>query len=193
MRIDPPTLSSLKTHIPISISTIIPSEVLSEISARSLRTAERYPVIFNIPSSHLLHRIIRPSIDPPPSRTAETQSPPSLIPILASRHLPSTSPAQSLAKSLGLSSIFWVHPTVRRAFTGGTESSRPPPKKRSRPASFVASHPISRLYQNPDDTGAVRPSSSRNASSPSLLDGQMAGSVERCAISSILHLNYCLS
>lgn len=146
-----------------SISTIIPSEALSTISSQARKAAHRYPVILDIPSTQLLDRVIPPPVEPVVRKTAP---PLPINPIIAPRPTHALSPAQSLAKSLRLSSLFWIHPTVRRAVLGNLDSPlcQPPPKKRYRPASYIA--PTKPLCSGGDHDNYARPKIVRNCSSP---------------------------
>ncbi|RDX50030.1 phosphatases II [Lentinus brumalis] len=155
-----PHWQTSETH-PIVISTIIPSEVLPAISSQVRKASHRYPVIFNVPSTQLLDRLIPPPVDPV---TRKTAPPLPVISIAAPRPTPALSSAQSLAKSLKLSSLFWIHPTVRRAVLGNLESPQAPPKKRFRPASYMA--PTNTLRSDGDIDSHTRPKIVRNCSSP---------------------------
>ncbi|TBU40914.1 phosphatases II [Dichomitus squalens] len=135
-----PHWQTSETH-PIVISTIIPSDLVLTISSQLRRPAEPYPVVFEVPSSHQLNRMIPtpfPAVvkaDPPTS--PQISPPPTATPLITPPSTP-ISPSQSIAKSIKLSSLFWVHPTVRRAFIGA-EELHALPKKRSRPASLIPS------------------------------------------------------
>ncbi|RPD63775.1 phosphatases II [Lentinus tigrinus ALCF2SS1-6] len=157
-----PHWQTSETH-PIVISTIIPSEVLLTISSQVRKATHRYPVVFNVPSAQLLDRLIPAPVEPVISKTVRSPPPHSII---VPRPTPASSPAQSLAKSLRLSSLFWIHPTVRRAFL--LDSPQPTPKKRSRPASFVAPSKTSR--SDGDLNSLARPRLVRNCSSPPVFE-----------------------
>ncbi|KAI0717226.1 protein-tyrosine phosphatase-like protein [Cerioporus squamosus] len=155
-----PHWQTSETH-PIVISTIIPSEVLPAISSQLRKGAHRYPVVFNVPSAQLLDRLIPIPADPAIRKAAASLA---VNPIVAPRPTPALSPAQSLAKSLRLSSLFWIHPTMRRAVLGNLDSPEPPPKKRSRPISYVA--PSKTLRSGGDIDSHAWPGVVRNYSSP---------------------------
>ncbi|KAI0780171.1 protein-tyrosine phosphatase-like protein [Fomes fomentarius] len=133
-----PQWQTSETH-PIVISTMIPSEVLPTISSQLRLAAKRYPVVLNVPASQSLDRLIsKPAnvISTNMQQVCSLVTPPTDI---TSDTKPVLSPPQSLAKSFGLSSRFWVHPTVRRTFLGvGDEAGF---SKRPRSTSFV--EPIS--------------------------------------------------
>lgn len=141
-----------------SISTIVPPELLSSITTHSHLATEPYPVTYNVSASHQLHRIIPSSADPTPRRINTQPLPPSVL-------VPPRSPHSQLPKSLKLSSIFWVHPTVKRAFTGGFEPQQLQASRRARPVSFVQP-PHLKTHVEPS-----RPKVFRKSSSPSILNG----------------------
>ncbi|TBU22851.1 phosphatases II [Dichomitus squalens] len=159
-----PHWQTSETH-PIVISTIIPSDLVLTISSQLRRPAEPYPVVFEVPSSHQLSRMIPtpfPAVvkaDPPTS--PQISPPPTATPLITPPSTP-ISPSQSIAKSIKLSSLFWVHPTVRRAFIGA-EELHALPKKRSRPASLIVPSRGSM-----DTTVLQRLAVARNCSSHSL-------------------------
>ncbi|KAI0356307.1 phosphatases II, partial [Trametes cingulata] len=158
-----------ETH-PIVISTIIPSELLPMISSHLERCTNDFPIVFRLPRSHLLHRIMPRSVDPVPSIPV----PP---PVVSPLHPPCPPPrppsSQSIAKTLKLPSFFWVHPTVKRAFLGSAGTSRASTGKRPRPASFAASSAAS--YPDLQSEAHKRPSVIRGSSSPLLVN--VAGKV----------------
>ncbi|PIL34093.1 hypothetical protein GSI_03804 [Ganoderma sinense ZZ0214-1] len=171
-----PHWQTSETH-PIVISTIIPPELVSTISSRLHRPAETSPVVFSVPPSHLLdHMVSSPvtltDVDPNSPKPAP---PPVVPPFIAPLVIPRSSPALSIAKSLKLSSLFWVHPTVRRALkSGGEDSPQAPYKKRPRPGSLMVPHRGSM-----DETILQRPKVVRNCSSPTLVEGRPKPETER--------------
>ncbi|KAI0371045.1 phosphatases II [Pilatotrama ljubarskyi] len=153
-----------ETH-PIVISTILPSELLPVISSHLERCTDDYPTVFRLPQSHLLDRLMQRHVEPTPSVQV-------LPPVVSPPHPPCPPlrppPAQSIAKTLKLPNFFWVHPTVRRAFLGGTGTPRSTTGKRPRPASFAASSATS--YPDLQSETHKRPNVSRGSSSPLLID-----------------------
>ncbi|KAI9066623.1 phosphatases II [Trametes sanguinea] len=150
---------------PIVISTIIPSELIPIISSHLERRANDYPVVFDLPRTHLLDRIMPQPPDFHLHKVMPTPMPPPVVPL----PLPppaSRPPAQSMAKTLKLPSFFWVHPTVRRAFLGNSGSFRGLPGKRPRPASFGATSATP--YLDMEHEHHKRPLVSRNTSSPAV-------------------------
>ncbi|KAJ8497158.1 hypothetical protein ONZ51_g695 [Trametes cubensis] len=157
------TVGTSETH-PIVISTIIPSELLPIISSHLDRCTNDYPVVFKLPRSFLLDRVLPRSGTTEARKVASVITPPPVVlPVLPPYPPPRPSSAQSIVKSLKLPSLFWVHPTVRRAFLGNAGPIRPATGKRPRPASFAA--PSGMAYPVPDEHN-TRPAVSRNLSSP---------------------------
>ncbi len=165
------------TLMPRSISTIIPPELVSTISSRLHPPPEVSPVVFSVPPSHLLHRIISsptPTDDLDAPKTPQLASPPVVAPFITPLVIPPPSPALCIAKSLKLSSLFWVHPTVRRALKSGEESLQAPCKQRPRPVSLIVPNRGSM-----DETILKRPTVVRNCSSPTLVEERRKGGTER--------------
>ncbi|KAI1796336.1 phosphatases II [Ganoderma leucocontextum] len=171
-----PHWQTSETH-PIVISAIIPPDLVSTISSHLRRPAETSPVVFSVPSSHLLDRIISVSVsvaelDPP--KTPEVARPPMVAPFIAPLFISQSSPALSIAKSLKLSSLFWVHPAVRRALKSGEEPPQPPYKNRPRPVSLIFPSRGSM-----EETILQRPKVIRNCSSPTLVEGRSKTETQR--------------
>ncbi|KAM5543103.1 hypothetical protein V8D89_002977 [Ganoderma adspersum] len=167
-----PHWQTSETH-PIVISTIMPPELVSTISSRLNRPAETSSVVFSVPPLHFLDRMVflpTPELSPP--KALELTLPPMAAPLIAPLVTPHSSPALSIAKSLKLASLFWVHPTVRQALKSGEES--PPYKKRTRPVSLIVPSRGSM-----DETILQRPKVVRNCSSPTLVEGRPKGETER--------------
>ncbi len=136
-----------------SISTMIPSEILPTMSSQLRLAAKRYPVVLNIPASRSLDRLISKPVDVISTNVQQVYSPVTPPTDITSDAKPVLSPPQSLAKSSGLSSRFWVHPTVRRAFLGGDEAGFS--KRHTKPASFVEQSSV--LQPNVDYISQSRP------------------------------------
>ena len=160
-----------------SISALIPSDVVSTISSHLRRPAESYPVVFDVPSSHQLNRLmptpLTTALESNPPKTPQIPPPPTVASLITPPSTPQTSSTPSLAKSLRLSSLFWVHPTVRRAFMSG-EEPQALPKKRPRPVSLIVPS-----RGSTDTTILQRPKATRNSYSPSLVEGQTTLEVRR--------------
>ncbi|KAI0331037.1 phosphatases II [Cubamyces sp. BRFM 1775] len=163
-RLEPqPHWQTSETH-PIVISTVIPSELLPIISSHLERCTHDYPVVFRLPRSYLLDRVLPRPGGPETQKVAPvTAPPPVVLPVLPPCPPPRPSSAQSIVKSLKLPNLFWVHPTVRRAFLGNAGATRSATGKRPRPASFAA--PSGLVYPEPDQYHK-RPATPRNVSSP---------------------------
>ncbi|KAH9895047.1 phosphatases II [Cubamyces lactineus] len=158
-----PHWQTSETH-PIVISTIIPSELLPIISSHLERCTNDYPVVFKLPRSYLLDRMLPRYGATEAQKVASTTAPPPVVlPVLPPCPPPRPSSAQSIVKSLKLPGLFWVHPTVRRAFIGNAEPTRSATGKRPRPASFAA--PSGMVCAVPDEHNK-RPAAPRNVSSP---------------------------
>ncbi|KAH9940524.1 phosphatases II [Epithele typhae] len=128
-----PRWQTSETH-PIVISTIIPSELLPALSLHASRSAQRFPVILTVPGTHHLDRLIPVPVAPAPQKVA----PPPPIGITP-RSPPLPPVTVAITKAFKLSSIFWVHPTVKRAFMGGADPSvQDTRQRRARPVSFIA-------------------------------------------------------
>ncbi|KAI0745117.1 protein-tyrosine phosphatase-like protein [Earliella scabrosa] len=171
-----PHWQTSETH-PIVISTLIPSETLLVISSHLRPATLRYPVMFSMPPSKTLDCLL-PSPSPMDAEAfgAPQVSSPTLIPaIITPRAEAALSPAQSLAKSLRLPSLFWVHPTVRRAFLGGVDQPQPV-KKRPRPVSLVGPSAESCSENDPP----TQPRPTRNGSSPAIGEREMENEIQRC-------------
>ncbi|KAI0644650.1 hypothetical protein C8Q79DRAFT_913092 [Trametes meyenii] len=162
-----PHWQTSETH-PIVISTIIPSELLPIVSSHLERCSEEFPVVFSLPRTHLLDRMApRPRLEHPVPRAAPVPPPPPVVPVLLPPCPPPRPPsAQSITKTLKLPNLFWVHPTVRRAFLGSPGVSRTNAGKRPRPASFAA--PSVSTYPDLQNEPPKRPAIVRNTSSPSI-------------------------
>ncbi|KAI0674834.1 hypothetical protein C8Q78DRAFT_504163 [Trametes maxima] len=162
-----PHWQTSETH-PIVISTIIPSELLPIVSSHLERCSEGSPVVFRLPRSHLLDRMApRPPLEPPMPRAASVPLPPPVVPVLLPPcPPPHPSSAQTITRTLKLPNLFWVHPTVRRAFLGSPGAPRTNAGKRPRPASFAA--PSVSTYPDQQNETPKRPAIARNTSSPSI-------------------------
>ena len=154
----------------------MPPEQVSAISSRLNRPADTSPVVFSVPPSHFLDRVVfLPTPELVPSNTPNTPElgpSPMTAPLIAPLIAPHSSPALSIAKSLKLASLFWVHPTVRQALKSGEES--PPYKKRTRPVSLIVPSRGSM-----DESIFQRPKAARNCSSPTLVEGRPKGETEQ--------------
>nr|VWO97506.1 Chitin synthase 7 (EC (Chitin-UDP acetyl-glucosaminyl transferase 7) [Ganoderma boninense] len=116
-----------------------------------------------------------PLSDVGPPKPPKLTSPPVVPPFIAPLVIPQSSPALSIAKSLKLSSLFWVHPTVRRGLkSGGDESPQTTHKKRPRPVSLIVP-----TRGSMDETILQRPKVVRNSSSPTLAGGRPKPETER--------------
>ncbi|KAI0743447.1 protein-tyrosine phosphatase-like protein [Daedaleopsis nitida] len=159
-----PHWQTSETH-PIVISTIIPPELLPTVSSQLRMATGSYPVIMNVPPSQTLDRLISTPAESVATKPSRCSVPPA--PTVAPHPTPALSSAHSLAKSLKLSSLFWVHPTVRRAFLADVDT--PIPTKRARPLSVVGLS-LPRLDVNLSNP--VRPKVVRNCSSSALPGGE---------------------
>ncbi|KAH9830745.1 phosphatases II [Rhodofomes roseus] len=128
---DQPSIKTSGSH-PINVSPIIPLDVLRMISLHLSRNDSDSPIMFDLPHTHFLDRIITMAGGPVASPSLSRPYP---CPTSMAELIP-CSPMHSLARSGRLSHFLWNNPTLRRALqlTASSHGKRPRPLSTTTPS-----------------------------------------------------------